>query len=121
MRTTWRWPRDHDEGDLIVSEMDEVIPALVAAVQEQHATGDHYRDDAIRQAMEHQAQLALRPGPVRVDVIVDPPWSDGQINSVQVVTGDRPFLVDTVASCLLRHGWRAVSYTHLTLPTILLV
>ncbi|GAE74934.1 NAD-specific glutamate dehydrogenase [Cutibacterium acnes JCM 18918] len=37
MRTTWRWPRDHDEGDLIVSEMDEVIPALVAAVQEQHA------------------------------------------------------------------------------------
>ena len=112
MRTTWRWPRDHDEGDLIVSEMDEVIPALVAAVQEQHATGDHYRDDAIRQAMEHQAQLALRPGPVRVDVIVDPPWSDGQINSVQVVTGDRPFLVDTVASCLLRHGWRAEDVRH---------
>ena len=112
MRTTWRWPRDHDEGDLIVSEMDEVIPALVAAVQEQHATGDHYRDDAIRQAMEHQAQLALRPGPVRVDVIVDPPWSDGQINSVQVVTGDRPFLVDTVASCLLRHGWRVEDVRH---------
>ena len=112
MRTTWRWPRDHDESDLIVSEMDEVIPALVAAVQEQHATGDHYRDDAIRQAMEHQAQLALRPGPVRVDVIVDPPWSDGQINSVQVVTGDRPFLVDTVASCLLRHGWRVEDVRH---------
>ena len=112
MRTTWRWPRDHDEGDLIVSEMDEVIPALVAAVQEQHATGDHYRDDAIRQAMEHQAQLALRPGPVRVDVIVDPPWSDGQINSVQVVTGDRPFLVDTVVSCLLRHGWRVEDVRH---------
>ena len=112
MRTTWRWPRDHDEGDLIVSEMDEVIPALVAAVQEQHATGDHYRDDAIRQAMEHQAQLALRPGPVRVDVIVDPPWSDGQINSVQVVTGDRPFVVDTVASCLLRHGWRVEDVRH---------
>ena len=112
MRTTWRWPRDHDESDLIVSEMDEVIPALVAAVQEQHATGDHYRDDAIRQAMEHQAQLALRPGPVRVDVIVDPPWSDGQINSVQVVTGDRPFLVDTVASCLLRHGWRIEDVRH---------
>ena len=112
MRTTWRWPRDHDEGDLIVSEMDEVIPALVAAVQEQHAAGDHYRDDAIRQAMEHQAQLALRPGPVRVDVIVDPPWSDGQINSVQVVTGDRPFLVDTVASCLLRHGWRVEDVRH---------
>jgi len=92
--------------------MDEVIPALVAAVQEQHATGDHYRDDAIRQAMEHQAQLALRPGPVRVDVIVDPPWSDGQINSVQVVTGDRPFLVDTVASCLLRHGWRVEDVRH---------
>ena len=112
MRTTWRWPRDHDEGDLIVSEMDEVIPALVAAVQEQHATGDHYRDDAIRQAMEHQAQLALRPGPVRVDVIVDPPWSDGQINSVQVVTGDRLFLVDTVVSCLLRHGWRVEDVRH---------
>ena len=112
MRTTWRWPRDHDESDLIVSEMDEVIPALVAAVQEQHATGDHYRDDAIRQAMEHQAQLALRPGPVRVDVIVDPPWSDGQINSVQVVTGDRPFLVDTVVSCLLRHGWRVEDVRH---------
>ncbi|MES6885357.1 NAD-glutamate dehydrogenase [Cutibacterium acnes] len=112
MRTTWRWPRDHDESDLIVSEMDEVIPALVAAVQEQHATGDHYRGDAIRQAMEHQAQLALRPGPVRVDVIVDPPWSDGQINSVQVVTGDRPFLVDTVASCLLRHGWRVEDVRH---------
>ena len=112
MRTTWRWPRDHDEGDLIVSEMDEVIPALVAAVQEQHAAGDHYRDDAIRQAMEHQAQLALRPGPVRVDVIVDPPWSDGQINSVQVVTGDRPFLVDTVVSCLLRHGWRVEDVRH---------
>jgi len=92
--------------------MDEVIPALVAAVQEQHATGDHYRDDAIRQAMEHQAQLALRPGPVRVDVIVDPPWSDGQINSVQVVTGDRPFLVDTVVSCLLRHGWRVEDVRH---------
>ncbi|WGH39805.1 NAD-glutamate dehydrogenase [Cutibacterium acnes] len=112
MRTTWRWPRDHDEGDLIVSEMDEVIPALVAAVQEQHAAGDHYRDDAIRQAMEHQAQLALRPGPVRVDVIVDPPWSDGQINSVQVVTGDRLFLVDTVVSCLLRHGWRVEDVRH---------
>lgn len=112
IRTTWRWPRDHDESDLIVSEMDEVIPALVAAVQEQHATGDHYRDDAIRQAMEHQAQLALRPGPVRVDVIVDPPWSDGQINSVQVVTGDRPFLVDTVVSCLLRHGWRVEDVRH---------
>ena len=112
MRTTWRWPRDHDESDLIVSEMDEVIPALVAAVQEQHAAGDHYRDDAIRQAMEHQAQLALRPGPVRVDVIVDPPWSDGQINSVQVVTGDRLFLVDTVASCLLRHGWRVEDVRH---------
>ena len=112
MRTTWRWPRDHDESDLIVSEMDEVIPALVAAVQEQHATGDHYRDDAIRQAMEHQAQLALRPGPVRVDVIVDPPWSDGQINSVQVVTGDRPFLVAPVASCLLRHGWRVEDVRH---------
>jgi glutamate dehydrogenase len=92
--------------------MDEVIPALVAAVQEQHATGDHYRDDAIRQAMEHQAQLALRPGPVRVDVIVDPPWSDGQINSVQVVTGDRLFLVDTVVSCLLRHGWRVEDVRH---------
>ncbi|MES6854684.1 NAD-glutamate dehydrogenase [Cutibacterium acnes] len=112
MGTTWRWPRDHDEGDLIVSEMDEVIPALVAAVQEQHAAGDHYRDDAIRQAMEHQAQLALRPGPVRVDVIVDPPWSDGQINSVQVVTGDRLFLVDTVVSCLLRHGWRVEDVRH---------
>jgi len=92
--------------------MDEVIPALVAAVQEQHAAGDHYRDDAIRQAMEHQAQLALRPGPVRVDVIVDPPWSDGQINSVQVVTGDRLFLVDTVVSCLLRHGWRVEDVRH---------
>lgn len=87
-------------------------PALVAAVQEQHAAGDHYRDDAIRQAMEHQAQLALRPGPVRVDVIVDPPWSDGQINSVQVVTGDRLFLVDTVVSCLLRHGWRVEDVRH---------
>ena len=62
--------------------------------------------------MEHQAQLALRPGPVRVDVIVDPPWSDGQINSVQVVTGDRLFLVDTVVSCLLRHGWRVEDVRH---------
>ena len=106
MRATWRWPLNHDEGDLIVSEMDKVIPALVAAVQQQHATEDHYREEVIRQAMEHQVQLALQPGPVRVDVIVDPPWSDGQINSVQVVMDDRPFLVDTVVSCLLKHGWR---------------
>ena len=72
LRTTLRWPRDHDEGDLIVSEMDNVIPALVAAVQKQHAVGDHYREEVIRQAMEHQVQLALQPGPVRVDVVVDP-------------------------------------------------
>jgi len=107
-----RWPRDHDEGDLIVSEMDNVIPALVAAVQKQHAVGDHYREEVIRQAMEHQVQLALQPGPVRVDVVVDPPWSDGQINSVQVVMDDRPFLVDTVVSCLLKHGWRVEDVRH---------
>ena len=107
-----RWPRDHDEGDLIVSEMDNVIPALVAAVQKQHAVGDHYREEVIRQAMEHQVQLALQPGPVRVDVVVDPPWSDGQINSVQVVMDDRPFLVDTVVSCLLKYGWRVEDVRH---------
>ena len=112
MRATWRWPLNHDEGDLIVSEMDKVIPALVAAVQQQHATEDHYREEVIRQAMEHQVQLALQPGPVRVDVIVDPPWSDGQINSVQVVMDDRPFLVDTVVSCLLKHGWRVEDVRH---------
>ena len=106
------WPRDHDEGDLIVSEMEKVIPALVASVLEQHATGDHCCEEVIRQAMERQMKLAVKPGPVRVGVSIDPPWSDGQVNSVQVVMDDRPFLVDTVVSCLLRHGWRVEDVRH---------
>ena len=107
-----RWPRDHDEGDLIVSEMEKVIPALVASVLEQHATGDHCCEEVIRQAMERQVKVAVKPGPVRVDVSIAPPWSDGQVNSVQVVMDDRPFLVDTVVSCLLRHGWRVEDVRH---------
>ncbi|MDU1588666.1 MAG: hypothetical protein E6873_05680, partial [Cutibacterium avidum] len=86
--------------------MEKVIPALVASVLEQHAAGDHCCEEVIRQAMERQMKLAVKPGPVRVGVSIDPPWSDGQVNSVQVVMDDCPFLVDTVVSCLLRHGWR---------------
>lgn len=95
-----------------MSETDRVIPALVASVLDQQAAGDHCCEEAIRQAMERQIELAAKPGPVRVDVIVDPPWSDGQVNCVQVVMDDRPFLVDTVVSCLLRHGWRVEDVRH---------
>lgn len=90
----------------------DFTPDLVRVARQQRAAGDQPSGHVVEPAMARQLDLAGRPGPVRVDVILDPPWSDGHVNSVQVVTADRPFLVDTVVSCLLRHGWRVEEVRH---------